>query len=393
MTKLVDLYTDFWRIDQDSPGGFARVAQVKANPREGYPEFCAFKLMRHEITNPEDGLRHFEDELKILVAVTSDMNSPSTITKIYDSGFVQVELSYAIHSNSKLEPNWEIISTGKDIKRFLEEKSKRDPNQWLPYLLVELATYDDSLLRQIHNQPKEDPSGLFRMPTGEVILLAVQLLDVMEYLHINHHRTYIDWKPEHIFWNSLLRKATLIDWNVTIPFEDGAGRKQNIRDDLRLFCGAALYIPLTFVDPDDPTKPIGPRPTTDISSPVSEILRRYWTNNPDFYQRGERLDEKIKQIIQRGLDPKKGFDSASNLKLVLKNYAIQELGMWEDDFSLNSQNNSPYFKAIIEMRSAQQHLLNSQKNLYEAVKLNGKKLEFTRLFDVTKRALMNFPAS
>ena len=89
-------------------------------------------------------------------------------------------------------------------KSFLNVKNsleKKEPGKWLPYLVVDLAPYDDSLLRQIYNQPPNDPSGLFRLPTGEAIVMAIQLLDVMTYLHQNYHRAYMDWKPEHIFWN------------------------------------------------------------------------------------------------------------------------------------------------------------------------------------------------
>jgi len=393
MTKLSELYSNFFRIDLDTRGGYARVAEVKVTGQKSAPTLCAFKLMRHE-NDYSKGMERFEEELNLLVNMSSDSSVPAAVTKIYDSGFVPVELSHALQKRETPNPELEIISTGTKIKDFVQQKlelQKKPENSWLPYLVVELAAYDDSLLRQIHNQPKEDPSGLFRLPTGEVITMALQLLDVMHYLHTKHHRAYMDWKPEHIYWNGMSKQAKLIDWNVTTNLNDGPGEKQNIKDDLRIFCGAALYIGLTFVDPDDPTKPIGPRPTQELGSPIAEIRRRYWTDNPDFYQRDLMLDDNIKRIVRRGLDPKQSFDSIEKLKTTLIEYAEDELGISEAELTLKAEPKSPYFKALTEVHIAQEQLLQAQQHLMEAVGENGSKLEFTRLFDAIKQALKNFP--
>lgn len=395
MTKLGDLYTDFSRIDLDARGGYARVAQVNTNGQQSFPELCAFKIMRYE-NDYNKSIERFEEELNLLVNITGDTNAPSAITRIYDSGFAPVELAESLHKRETPNPEQEIISTGLKVQDFLDQKSKLQndaPNQWLPYLVVELAPYDDSMLRQIHNQPKEDPSGLFRLPTGEVIVMALQLLDVMQYLHTKHKCAYMDWKPEHIHWNGQKKKVKLIDWNVTSKLNDGPGNKQNIKDDLRLFCGAVIYIGLTFVDPDDPTKPIGPRPTQELASPVPEIRRRYWTDNPDFYQRDTMLDEKIKGIIRKGLDPKQGFDTIEDLKTSLIEYAEDELGINRPELTSPDNPASPYFKALSEFREAQKQLLQAQQHIIAAVEDNGGKLEFTRFFDAVKRALTNFPIS
>lgn len=392
MTKLGELYSNFFRIDLDTRGGYARVAEVKTNGQRAIPELCAFKLMRHE-NDYGKGMGRFEEELKLLVNMSGDA-APSAITKIYDSGFVPVELSHALQKRKTPNLELEIISTGTNIKDFSQQKSelqKKPANSWLPYLVVELAPYDDSLLRQIHNQPKEDPSGLFRLPTGEVIAMTLQLLDVMQYLHTKHRRAYMDWKPEHIYWNGLKKQVKLIDWNVTASLNEGPGEKQNIKDDLRLLCGAALYIGHTFVDPDDPSRPIGPRPTLELGSPVAEIRRRYWTDNPDFYQRDLMLDDKIKKIIRTSLDPKQSFDSIEKLKAALIEYAEDELGVTEAEITLKSEPSSSYFKALTEVHLAQQQLLQAQQHLVEAIRENGSTLEFTRLFDAIKQALKNFP--
>ena len=398
MTKLGNLYTEFSRIDLDTRGGYARVARVKTNEQLGLPNHCAFKLMRHEIDS-QKGLARCEDEIELLSVITSHVGAPSAITRIYDSGFVQSELSKSIHNQQDPKYDLDIVSTGTDMVNFREQKKRLKVNEsgdWLPYLLVELAPYDNSLLRQINSQPQEDSSGLFRLPTGEVILMAFQLLDVMQYLHEKHSRAYIDWKPEHIFWDGFERQVKLIDWNVTTHLDDDHGRKQNIQDDLRLFCGAVLYIGLTFIDPDTPTHlthSIGPRPTTDLNSPVPEIRRRYWTDKPEFHQRDSTLDENIKEIIRMGLDPNRGFDTIQKFKNTLLDYAKNELGITEDELTSKAEPSSPYFKSLVELRTAQKQLLDAQRHLIDGVESHGQTLEFLRLFNTIKRALKNFPAS
>jgi hypothetical protein len=394
MTILADVYTDFTLVDIDTPGGYARVSEVRTK-RSELPRFCAFKIMRPDI-GYDIGMERFEAELRLLLEITGDADSPQAITRIYDSGFAPTALAESLQNQETPPLDLDIISTGLDLKKFLDQKfelQKRADERWLPFLVVELAPYDNSMLRQIYSQPPDDPSGLFRLPTGEVITMAIQLLDVLNYLHEKHDRAYMDWKPEHIFWNGIEKQVKLIDWNVTSNLDDGQDRKQTIRDDLRLFCGAALYVSLTFVDPENPTKPIGPRPTRELDSPVPEIRRRYWTDDPNFYQRNTMLDDRIKEIIRRGLDPKQGFNSTKELKKALIEYAQEELGLKEEELTLLAQPTSPYFKAITDMRMAQQQLFQAQRELIEAVRTNGATPEFTRLFDAIKRASMHFPIS
>lgn len=395
MIKLGDLYSGFSRIDLDTRGGYARVAQARTHGQEGYPENCAFKLMRHEI-DYQKGLERFEAELKILAEITKDKNAPPAITWIYDSGFAPVELSQNFEKNETPNPDLRIYSTGTNIKKFLERKSsleEKEPGRWLPFLVVELAPYDDSLLRQIHHQPKEDALGLYRLPVGEVIAMAVQLIDVVEYLHNKHRRAYMDWKPEHLFWNGMNKQVKLIDWNVTVPLDEQPGEQQNIRDDTRLFCGAVLYISLTFIDPDDPTKPIGPRPTEEFQNPIPEIRRRYWTDNPNFYQRNPMLDGEIKQIIAKGLDPKQGFAMPGELKEALLNYARHALGISEAELMPGSPPVSQYFKTLAEVHTARHQFLQAQQSLIHVVEAKGANPEFTWLFESIKQALLNFPGS
>lgn len=88
--------------------------------------------------------------------------------------------------------------------------------------------------------------------------MALQLLDVIEYLQ-QQELAYMDWKPEHIYWDNQAQQVKLIDWNVTNILQNNNEPKNIIHEDLRLFCGAALYCSMTLSDPEDMQKPIGPR--------------------------------------------------------------------------------------------------------------------------------------
>lgn len=348
MARLGDLYTDFIRIDLDTRGGFARVAQVKTRGQKNYPAYCAFKLMRHDLESPEKGIDRFEGEIQTLLKITPDKNHPRAITKIYDSGFTTVELSNSLQKplidaeNTRrietINPEIEIVSTGADLQKFISLRSELmfgETTRWLPYIVVELAPYDDNLLRQIRTLSSAGNfSDLYRLPVREIISMGLQILELMDYLHRTHGFAYMDWKPEHIYWNSLKPQLKIIDWNVTDHFKNEREKKRLIREDIRMFCGAALYCSLALNDPEDPNwkRPIGPKPGGLLNMQFSSE-RRYWTDQPDFYERDPILDKRIKQLIQRALDPQKGFDTPQDLRNELLGYAEQTLSLAASDLS------------------------------------------------------------
>ncbi|MEK6753052.1 MAG: hypothetical protein AABZ00_12410 [Chloroflexota bacterium] len=327
---LSDLYNDFFRIDLDAPGGYARVADVISRQEDGTLIHRAFKLMRHELDGKKVEER-FENELKILVEITKDKNAPSAITRIYDSGFVEAKLSESLHTlrhpHTKLIANtdFEIVSTGVNVQRFLETKSDlmaKEPDRWVPYLVVDLAPYGDSLLRQIKAHSLGKVINLYGLPPNMIVEMGIQILYVMEYLHKKLRYAYIDWKPEHIYWNEESQRLKLIDWNVTTRLDGSLSEKQIIREDIRMFCGAALYCSLALTDPEELKKPIG----TTLTIPADKtptIIPRYWTDKPNFYQRDSILDDEIKQLVQKALDPSQGFNSPQELRKVLAQYAQQ----------------------------------------------------------------------
>lgn len=335
--KIGDLYTDFVRIDLDARGGYSRVAQTKIVNRPDIPEYCAFKIMRHELQNHQKGMDRFEVELQTLAKIFKDENYPSAITKIYDSGFVDPRVSKGLqkpnnvientHRVEKIDPEWEIISTGVDLNAFLEVKAsiKGNTAQWLPYIVVELVPYNNSLLRQIHEYGNDPIAHPHIFPVGEVVMMALQLLDVIEYLQ-QHELTYMNWQPNHIYWDSRTQQVKLNDWAGVKILQDNEKRTNIIREDIRLFCGAVLYCSMALSDPEDMQRPIGPAPRLDRSS-LSSSLRRYWTDEPNFYERGPLFDDHIKQLIKTGLDPNQGFDTPSELKIALRKYTEKNLNL------------------------------------------------------------------
>jgi len=334
MLKVNDLYSNFSRIDLDARGGYARVSQVRTLNRSVTPEYCAFKVMRHELIESQSGIKRFESELKTLVNITSNKNFPPAITKIYDSGFVSIELSEnlkkpeeMIENTGKFEntnSDLQIVSTGTDIQAFVEAKnSLANSNLWLPYLVLELAPYNNSLLRQIRQYAIDPTANTNLLPAREIVSMAVQLLNVMEYLQ-QQDLAYMDWKPEHIYWDSQTQLVKLIDWNVTNILLNNNERNEIVREDIRLFCGAALYCSLALSDPEEMQRPIGPNPKLSNNS-ISFFHRRYWTDEPIFYERSSKFDNNIKQLVKKGLDPNQGFDTPQEIKYALLNYAKQNL--------------------------------------------------------------------
>ncbi|HAW51101.1 MAG TPA: hypothetical protein DCX54_02055 [Flavobacteriales bacterium] len=367
MAKLGDLYKDFSRIDLDTRGGYARVVRARTLGQSGNPEFCAFKIMRHEVESQKK-MERFEGELDILIKITQNAGFPAPITPIFDSGFVDARVSKSIqkpksvvenpHTIEKINPELGIISTGTDLQTFLKTKASLDTTHWLPYLAVELAPYDNSLLRQIRWQSPETALNPFFFSANEIVDMAQQLLTVMKYLHDEHGLAYMDWKPEHVYWDSSNRQVKLIDWNVTSILSSGLERRRTIREDIRLFCGAVLYCSVALNDPEDMKRPIGPEPRLGSSS-SSWLQRRYWTDDPEFYERGVLFDDRIKQIIKTGLDPNQGFNSIDELQDMLSEYAEQTFNALEfpesDTESLGVSNGIP-LDAVQNFRRARSYI-------------------------------------
>lgn len=327
MAKLDNTYSDFFRIDLDARGGYARVADVTVHQNDGLGIHRAFKVMRHELDDPELGLRRFQNEIRILSDITKDKAAPAAITRICDCGFVQAGLSRDLHGlgeGEKVSPAIEFHSAGIEIKDFLNLKVdllKDKTDHWVPYIVVELAPFEDSLLRQIKPVSEEHRRNLYRLPVNDILLMALKTLDVIAYLHEKLKVAYIDWKPEHIYWNASAQQLKLIDWNVNYSLSDPGKftEKQLIHEDLRVFCGAALYCSLALSDPEDSERAIGPQ--FDVrKNMVRRINPRYLTDKPNFYERAEILDDRVKLLVQMGLDPLRGFGSTAQFR-----NAIQKL--------------------------------------------------------------------
>lgn len=390
----------FKPIDIDAPGGFARVVRVSTKKYDELQTEFAFKVMRHDLRSSEKVRLHFENEIALLYKINEykkDTKIVRPVTRIYDSGYVPVKVVESIESYRKPDINLPIVRTAGNIEEFIKQGEELDTDEWVPFLLVEMAGFNDSLFRQIQRRPSENHRReLYRLPTGELIVMATQLLDLMTWLHNTLGIAYIDWKPEHIHWNG--EEVKLIDWNVTSPLRKNPGPAKNIRDDVRLFCGAALYCGLTLLDPEGGKK-IGPRPTRDIVGAIDETRRRYLTDDPQFYQAESFLDEQIKQIVRKGLNPKDGYESPEELKQALQDYARSQLGLiinnvvqdHENEIDPEGDAGFEYWLALKKVREAQRNLSDAFDHLKTATRIRGGNEEFDRLAQVISEVQRNFP--
>jgi serine/threonine protein kinase len=400
--KLGDLFDNresrswFRPVDTDAPGGFARAVEVKRLLTDSENEPALFKVMRHDLPNPDLARTHFLKELKLLAKIEKNRLSVDDdqgtilkpVTRVYDSGFVHIELPELLDRYRKPQPDMPVHQTGLDTEAFMEWMEKLDPSHWVPYIVVELANYNDSLFRQIQRRPAFDHEGLFRLPTAEVVYVAIRLLDTMKWLYENLDIAYGDWKPEHVYWNGQTRELKLIDWNVTWNLDKAPGRQQNIRDDIRLFCGAVLYCGLTLLDPEFGSN-IGPRPTKDISNAVPELRRRYLTDNPQFYDAGKTLDPNIKAIIRRGLNPAEGFSDPIELQNELVNYLNEEFRL--TPATIENGQGSDYLRAVNSLREAQERLGQAYGFVTDATRTLGRNPELNRLADIIRIAQERLP--
>jgi hypothetical protein len=339
----------------------------------------------------------FCEELELLKQLSEQAppEQAEIITKVYGSGFVPVKVPKAFELYDDIDLSLPIHPTGLETESFVklgEDLQRSEPDQWRPYLVVEMADYDGSLLRQINGYPSMDDDGAYRLPTGEVIYIAWRLLNLIEWLHTStFRRAYIDWKPEHIHWAGGKQELKLIDWNVTEPLDAGPGERQNIRDDVRLFCGALLYSALTMVDMED--KPMRTQPTTDYADPTPQARRRYWTEEPSFYKASYSLDRQIKEIVLQGVTPSRGYSKPADLRDALLSYAQKELDLkMPPPQTDDGTGGYHYWQAIQKVRRAQLGMKEAYNHLTQAIEIGGRTDEVSRLGKAIRRTFNQFPA-
>jgi serine/threonine protein kinase len=249
-------------------------------------------------------------------------------------------------------------------------------------LVVELAPYNDCLFRKACQRPKSDLGRLYRLPVGEVILMACQLLDTLDFLHNKMNIAYIDWKPEHVFWSGVNRSVKLIDWNVTAPIDEHPGRNQNTIDDVRLLSGAVINTGLTMIE-------MPPQPTTPEyrSDPLLQIRQRYSSSNPPFGPAYKSLDQSILGIIRSSLS-KPGYPSPTELKNKLLD-AASELGVkYPPDPDTSGKY---YWDAVREIRLVRDSLSKAYDLLCKATEKHTATQEYENLSKVVREAIDNLP--
>lgn len=384
--KIGDVFTDFIEADSGTKGGYARVLQVKKKSDDiKGPSELALKIMRSDVVW-QQGFTRFVEEIKVLSFVlekSKENNTPvyETINKLYGFGFLCSRFSASLEKQVTYDCEMLVCDSLEEFVLKGNEFLANSSIDWVPFVLLELANFDDSLFRKIATLPKDEQT-LYRIPTGEIILMSVQLLDVLEFLHSEGY-AYIDWKPEHVHWNGETRKAKLIDWNVTCPLDAEPGAKQNILDDVRMFCGAILYSSITMVDLSG--KQLGARPTTKeyFGNPVMQARMRYAIDDVIFYKAYKYLDEHLVEIIRKGLSKKNSFKTPYELKKQLIEYAQESLGV--DIYDVND----PYFNALASLREAEGALRRAYSFLGDATLKNGPQKEFDRVSKIILRAQNN----
>ncbi len=412
-----DYFNTLDPIDEDAQGGYARVAEVEALfLRTGAK--AAFKVMRtKDMTgtplSPETWEKRFLAEFRILNAFAQEEDVPAIFTPLLGSGYVRRDILEALEEY-EVPYDVPVYFTGRDEQSFIETHErleKKFPKRFLPFLVVELAPYRDSLFRQIRRRRwhgESRPRGVApRLPVGEALQLSYQLLEGLRWFHTHIGRIYLDWKTEHIYWSAWrlgvhtaleakgdwMRplQGRLIDYNVTGELKDAPDREAALREELRLFCGAVLYPALTLYDPESDGKPLGGKPTRVPERGSQDAHLRYRVKGTLTFYEGadERLDKPLKEILRTGLENGGGYTSVEALQAALSEYARRYLDLefrnplkpgassFLHPRGISGQN---YLRALRDLRLGQNLILRARRGLVEALrKSSGESGEYEAL--------------
>lgn len=416
-----DYFNSFDPIDEDAPGGYARVAEAEALFLPDGPARVAFKVMREKDyagkrLAPNTWEKRFLEEFRILHTFTVRPDTPPVFTKLLGSGYIRRDvLDY--FERYRVPYDLPLYFTGLEEADFADTHAhleKETPGRYLPFLAVELAPYGDSLFRQIRRRDwrgrPRPPQVTPRLPVGEVIRMSWQLLEALKWFHDTFDRIYLDWKTEQVYWSAWrlgvdeevkTSQACLIDYNVTSPLarnprgddESPRYRPANLREELRLFCGAVLYPALTLTDPENEGRELSSKPTRRTSRGSRDVRLRYRVEGAlRFYGAGERLDAPLKKILRTGLEAGKGYASVEALQEDLRRYARDYLDYDPArDFAPLGRSGEAYQQALRDLRFGQNRLLRARRGLVEALRYSsGESGEYEALVHAIDYALKHF---
>jgi len=377
---ILEYYDHFLLTDVDAQGGYARVAEVTSLTESGKPQ-RAFKVMRKESVEGKklDWAKTFENRfIKEFEILQKIQGAHPMFSRFYDSGFVHRDILEALETFKEEVPgSVQALPTGLDFENFKATGAalrERYGDQYLPYLVVELAPYDNSLYRMVTNRSHffyvdDEFDFVSRFGIGDILQAAVQLLEGLQIFHQKTGYFYWDLKPEHIYWGledgaqeMVLR---LIDYNVPCEIEPGT-KEQNIKFEIANVCGALLYPALvmrTLSNGGDYEAIPGKG-----SHPSGDVEKRYATKEDiRFYQAEGYLDEDIKNILRRGLNPEESYASLGELKQALQQYAKDKLGMDLSDPGKDTSAGREYREGLLALRKGLRLLTQARGRFRQAL--------------------------
>lgn len=331
---IKDIFGQFTRIDIDAEGGYARVFKATSLTDE-YPVQVALKICRPELLEYQANvIQRYSSELSILskfnnLRKENKSQVVQTVPELYGSGFLPTSILNDLEGGGRnlTGSDSSVWLTGTSLEQFDSKWNElKNTNSWLPFLIIELADFDASLYRRIlANGAFPQNSNLIKV--ADSIGITVRLLDLLDFLHENFKVAYLDWKPEHVFWNQRNNSLKLIDWNVYSSLEDPPYENALVRDDIRLLIGSTLYSCLTLSDFGiSLPRPLRPHPTTAQSA---IFLSRNWSN-PINIRFPIDIDKSLAEIVRSAITDK--YETTREIRDVLVSYLKQLSG--KDDTNI-----------------------------------------------------------
>ncbi len=282
----------------EAKGSSARVFQGFLQDSAGQSRQAAVKIMRPD--KADYAMPLFWEEVQVL----SLLEDVPGVAKLLECGYFQLNGSPGQPVEDSLLAAHAL--TGKVIHfepdeadLFLDGMQNNVSQGWLPYLAVEKKNKDDSLLLMCDE-------GYTRgkvIPVEHGLEIAVKICDILEIAHARDI-VYRDHKILHYYWNSRLRKVSMIDWNVAKWYPQGAS-VTDIKLDLVQFGARTLHHILTG-RPAPGALPVGPNQPYEIEM-APDRYSPAWT-----YDDSQRLPEEVMDLLTQVLSG--SYESASRLR-------------------------------------------------------------------------------
>ena len=275
MTQLNDRYRLDNYIDTFALGHYARVLAAEDLDNGNT---VAFKVMRPEHVqadgNAQWEFRAFGNEGQILLALK---DSPHII-ELYDIGYL---------SNMDEAPTGgEIVSFGTDVDTFIAQTTEYASKGWRPYMTLENLPRNESLF---YAMKPNQPGMRRRLPTEEVLTMALQFANVMTMAHAVTI-VCLDHKLEHVYWDG--KSLKIIDFNSSKQLGTG-NQSLEFQKDIHNLCVGILYPAFTGMSPHKTA--LRPQPGN-----LDVVEKRYADVQELDFLMEPTLSPAIQALLQRG---------------------------------------------------------------------------------------------